>query len=736
MRSEDFGKLPLPWEQLERCIHGEPPECWRACPFDLDMRAFIARIQNKNMDAALRQYSAAVVFPNIVSRICSAPCMEQCVRNGTDSAVQLSLLEQACVQHAGRRRSMAYNLPPKNKRVAVVGADIGGLACAVRMGLQKYSVTVYVSGDDLAPELSGRLPEEIYITEIKEQLDAAKVELRYKADIRDRNGFTEDAVCIIGSAGDESMEPRVFIRTPCDDPVKAIAEGIRICADMEWYLKTGDRKDKQNGPKITRLVMNTREVTRTPAVIPADGCAYTPEEAAVEAARCLLCDCTACVDHCEMLNKYKLFPKRLREDVEATLLPDSPFQKKEAMRPINSCNLCRRCQSVCPENIDLSAYLLLSRRELAQLGSMPPAFHEFWLRDMEDANEFALLRKPKEGIAKVAFFPGCQLGASDPAYVTGTYDLLRRLCPETGLLLQCCGMPAMCAGNVEQYEAQQKTILTSWEEMGRPQMLMACPSCLNSMQAAFPDRTCVSLYEYLAERMPAPLQAYDEARLAVVFDPCAAREHKAMRQEVRALMRQAGLTLEELEDSAGNTGCCSYGGRMYAANQKLADNVAKRSAEASQLAYVTYCTNCRDIFSALGKPVVHALDVLLNHRAWNRVPPTISQRRQNRRLLYGQLQNEEEGAHMMKKESALRLLISQELAEQMHRDLILESDVAAVISFCEQSGKKLARGGRGSFLGHLRRGSVTYWIEYIPGEGNGDYTVLCAYSHRMQLEEE
>jgi hypothetical protein len=79
------------------------------------------------------------------------------------------------------------------------------------------------------------------------------------------------------------------------------------------------------------------------------------------------------------------------------------------------------------------------------------------------------------------------------------------------------------------------------------------------------------------------------------------------------------------------------------------------------------------------------------------------------------------------------LVIDDALAQSMSRDLILEEDVAAVISHCEETGRRLERSGTGRFIGHLRRGFVTYWVEYEPvGE---IYRLHKVYCHRMSLKE-
>lgn len=86
----------------------------------------------------------------------------------------------------------------------------------------------------------------------------------------------------------------------------------------------------------------------------------------------------------------------------------------------------------------------------------------------------------------------------------------------------------------------------------------------------------------------------------------------------------------------------------------------------------------------------------------------------------------------MPPEKDITLLISQELEAKLHREKILEDDLAAVISFCEQTGRKLSNPKNGHFTGYHEIGHMTCWVEYHP-EGDG-YRVYNAYSHRMKIE--
>ena len=54
----------------DRCLEKEDPFCASACPFRLDVREFIGRMQRGAFNSAFRLFSNTVGFPAIVAALC------------------------------------------------------------------------------------------------------------------------------------------------------------------------------------------------------------------------------------------------------------------------------------------------------------------------------------------------------------------------------------------------------------------------------------------------------------------------------------------------------------------------------------------------------------------------------------------------------------------------------------------------------------------------------------------
>lgn len=154
-------------ETLKNCLREEPPFCSSVCPFGLDVRDLISRLQRGSFNSAYRLFQNTVGFPAIVAQICHRPCAAACIRQEKDEAVLLGKLEQAAVAYAANRQPNQYQLPAKNKKIAIIGAGPDGLACALRLTARKYEVVLYEKSNRIGGCLWDLLPPEQFLPDRK-----------------------------------------------------------------------------------------------------------------------------------------------------------------------------------------------------------------------------------------------------------------------------------------------------------------------------------------------------------------------------------------------------------------------------------------------------------------------------------------------------------------------------------------------------------------------------------------
>ncbi len=779
-------------KNFKNCLQKETTYCAAECPFHLDIPDFIEKMKRGGFRGAFKTYRDAAGFPRIASELCPEPCKSVCPRKDADSSIELLMLEKACISFTADRAPTDYNLPMKKKKVAVIGAGISGLACALRLCMKKYEVEIYEATGRIGGYLWEIMAPEIFLTDIEEQFKHENYVLHLNTKIQTAGelaGGCFDAVYVATGEGgtDFGLLPDVENAVTgqsdsgrnrfCalyggtgwfagggligDQPVYALANGLYMGTVIDNYLKTGkllNPVNKQN----TCMQLDPAKLKREESVPPANGTSYSEEEAKKEAARCLECQCDFCRTYCDLTDFYNKWPLRIRDEIMATTLPGSADVKATpAKRLLSTCSQCGLCKEVCPEEIDLGGLILEGRKSMHRQQKAPWVFHDFWLRDMDFANsdraaltmDPGTAAEPGGGPAKCsyAFFPGCQLGASDPELVERAYGYLTGKRPDTGLILRCCGAPAEWSGDEDRFNKEIKEIRRLWETLGKPELILACPTCLKKFKTYMEDIPVVSLYEIIeAWGVKAPGSADaggyhpgNQKKTWSVFDACAARHEDGMKQAVRALAGSAGFNLEPMPLHDSVEQCCGFGGQPGAANPEYAEFVMQKRISESENPYITYCINCRDSFNHGGKEAVHILELLFGSADTPRKPATVSGRRENRIRLKGDLLKKYRNINAEEKEDPCRKVnLPGELKAKLDRERILEEDVIRVLDFCERTGRRVWMPEKGSYSGYRTIGYTTYWVEYRPvlsdadecGSEDGSYELVNAYAHRMKIE--
>jgi glutamate synthase (NADPH/NADH) small chain len=727
-----------------RCFEEDSPACSAACPLNIDVRTFLKYIASGKWNSAYRLFKKEGVFPELLSRLCGAPCRDACVLGGICGGIELPLLERAVCDYATDKKPPVYAVSRKEAPVAVVGAGLAGLTAALQLAAAGYNVTVYEKqgrpGGRLWETDEAVLPRDILEKELNTAAAARGVTLRCGEEILSlpdlpggavilATGSHGSAAATAGSSGEQdthTIDNGVIIpaREGGMDAPTAIAEGKKAALLADRYLRgMSGRLIAESGRNVSALKPDLSGLEPKSAVRPSRGGAYSKEEARSEAGRCAGCRCLRCVKACELLSKGRSYPKRYINEVAQSLGPVEKLTELVSKRRIYSCNLCGLCGSVCPERVDMGEVYLSARRILYEKGKLPPAFHEFFLNDMLFSNSEASLTLPGERGSGYMFFPGCRLGAFLPDETEAAYRYLNaKLGGSVAITLGCCGAPAYWAGREDLRADAARLFRSRWEELGRPEVILACPSCEKQLREYAPDIPRTMLWN-LMERLGLPEGAEDlSGRTFSVFDPCSASGDTALQSSVRALLRGAGAELEEMPEKGG---CCGYGGLISYADPELLNAVARRRAERSGAEYAAYCVNCRDTFLRCGKSTSHILELLFPQKD-QRPAPTLDGQRENRLALARRLRGEsgETGG-------AARVVADDALIKKLDGQYILLGQLERAIERAEETGSRFYDEERDTYTCMLREGSATYWAEY---RREGELLrLLNAYSHHIAV---
>ncbi|MGD2125681.1 MAG: NAD(P)-binding protein [Desulfobacteraceae bacterium] len=164
------------WRYMRPEYEAKIPPCQDTCPLGNWIQRFLWEVGQENLNEAWEALILENPFPGVCGRICHHPCEGACNRKEMDDALSIQAMERYLadeffdVPHASpvlRERQA--------KKVAVVGAGPGGLACAYFLTLMGYPVTLFEARDELGgiPQTaipSYRLPREVLEKEIRDIL--------------------------------------------------------------------------------------------------------------------------------------------------------------------------------------------------------------------------------------------------------------------------------------------------------------------------------------------------------------------------------------------------------------------------------------------------------------------------------------------------------------------------------------------------------------------------------------
>ncbi len=761
------------WREIEnRCTQEEAPPCSARCPIHVDARSFLREAGAGRWDEALQVLAAVMPFPRLLALICDHPCEEACKRREAGGPLSIGELERTAVRRGKFARRPAP-LQKKTQRVGVVESGLSSLTVAFDLARKGYGVALLEPGERLGGNLR-EMPECLLPREIIEEEAAVLKELQ--VDVILSTGLDQtwspdelrsrfDAV-YLGFDGGVALLAHLA-ETLCPDPstaatnrqgvfvggvnpegqryspVSAVAEGRRAAISIDRFLQRVSltaARDRE-GPYESRLHVSLEGVeSRAAAPVKDPEGGYTEEEARAEAGRCIQCECMECVKQCIFLERFKGYPKRhirqVSNDATMVLGARGPTRKL-----VNSCSLCDLCTVLCPNDIPMARVCMEGRKNLVEKEKMPLSAHDFALEDMASANSAkAALVCPEPGkeASRFLFFPGCQLAGIYPEHVLSVYAHLRsHLQGGVGLMVRCCGVPAKWAARDALFKEALERVEQDWKSLGRPTMIVACPTCYRTFKEGLPGVDLVSLWETLAETADRwAVAAPGSGRKVAVHDACTARHEKSMQEAVRFLLKKTGRIVEELPLSGGATECCGYGGLLSTANPPLGKEAARRRAASSASDFVAYCAMCRNALAAEGKRISHVLDFLFasaEEEPAARKACGWSERRENRyrlkKNLIGMLGKESERS--LEEYERILLQVSDDVSRRLEERRILREDVQKAIHHAEAQGERFIDPGTGRSLASFRPAQVTYWVEY--SREGGAFRVHNAYSHRMEV---
>ncbi len=233
-------------EEASRCLYCPTHWCQNACPAGVPVADFIAKIREKEYEAAYELIHSASSLPEMCSRVCpqEKQCQSNCTRGICSESVAIGKLERFVADWHQANAKEEKTIATTEKKVAIIGAGPSGLAAAQRLNESGITVTVY----DREAEAGGLLSYGIPNMKLKKEVVSQKI-----ASLKAQGILFENHTEVDEKLAKELKEKAdaVILAVGAEEPRKASIEGAEKAKGIYYamdYLTAGKEKEEE---KIT-----------------------------------------------------------------------------------------------------------------------------------------------------------------------------------------------------------------------------------------------------------------------------------------------------------------------------------------------------------------------------------------------------------------------------------------------------------------------------------------------------
>ena len=147
--------------EATRCLHCKNPRCVAACPVEIKIPEFIAKVKEGDIAGAAAIIAEDSSLPAVCGRVCpqESQCEGSCILGVKGEPVAIGKLERFVADHTAVAETSEAKVNHGGRKVAVIGSGPAGLACASDLAKAGYDVTIFEALHKAGGVLEYGIPE-------------------------------------------------------------------------------------------------------------------------------------------------------------------------------------------------------------------------------------------------------------------------------------------------------------------------------------------------------------------------------------------------------------------------------------------------------------------------------------------------------------------------------------------------------------------------------------------------
>ena len=351
--------------------------------------------------------------------------------------------------------------------------------------------------------------------------------------------------------------------------------------------------------------------------------------------------CTECEVCMEICPTYTITGQFLFSPMHRLKTAKKLFEGEEVdeqmIERLYNCAECIRCETVCPEEIEITKIVGRSRNKLFERGLGPLDKHNKVIEGILTKGNAVngdpqkrldwLPEKFPQGKSNTLLYLGCLSSYFLKDVAASSYVILKKLGLDFMILEDegCCGIYLYESGRIDLAKEIFLKNVERFKSLGVREVITPCNGCMQCFKHFYPEllgKIDFSVY-HIAEVIHDSLKGNPGIlkriqRTVTYQDPCRLARLEGITEEPRQIIKWCGAELKDTKENRQETPCCGAGGGIRSVyrdlSMEMASNLlsmAKTETVVSTCPFCTFNLGYASRKKELGKSVTYFTNLVL-----------------------------------------------------------------------------------------------------------------------------